>query len=97
VIVGYHATPSNIVRDVLLLLLLQQTRGEFPNLIFKVSAHDHTACREGTRYDPVDTCLPAGQGASKSSQPMPTGLNSSASSLQQFVIIEATVRACRLH
>jgi hypothetical protein len=46
----------------LLLLLLQRTKDEFPNLLFKVSAHDHTACRNVARFEQVDACLPAEEG-----------------------------------
>ncbi|KAF6252821.1 hypothetical protein COO60DRAFT_497188 [Scenedesmus sp. NREL 46B-D3] len=42
--------------------LYEQTKDEFPNLIFKVSAHDHTACKEAMRNEQVDQCLPAPQG-----------------------------------
>jgi hypothetical protein len=45
-----------------LLLLLQRTKGSFPNVLFKVPAHDHTACKDGQRLE-LDQCVPAGKGA----------------------------------
>lgn len=46
------------------LLLLQRTRARFPNLVFRVSAHDHTECdAAGNMREPVTQCVPAGQGA----------------------------------
>jgi hypothetical protein len=44
-------------------LRLQKTRYEFSNLLFKVSNHDHTACRSGQRNEPAKQCLPAQHGA----------------------------------
>jgi hypothetical protein len=53
----------HVIAYVLLLLpLLQETQDEFPNLLFKVVAHDHTACRNGARFEQVEQCLPAEQG-----------------------------------
>lgn len=43
-------------------LCLQKSRDEFPNLIFKVSAHDHTACGDAAHDDQVGQCLPAAEG-----------------------------------
>jgi hypothetical protein len=48
--------------NLLLLLLLQRTKDEFPNLLFKGSVHDHTACRNGARFEQVEQCLPAEEG-----------------------------------
>ncbi|WIA12321.1 hypothetical protein OEZ85_012376 [Tetradesmus obliquus] len=49
--------------------LYEKTRDVFPNLLFKVSAHDHTACRDGARWEQPTSCLPAEQGG----YPMMTG------------------------
>ncbi|KAF6261330.1 hypothetical protein COO60DRAFT_794147 [Scenedesmus sp. NREL 46B-D3] len=42
--------------------LYEKSRDEFPNLIFKVSAHDHTACGDAAHDDQVGQCLPAAEG-----------------------------------
>jgi hypothetical protein len=44
-----------------LLYLLQSTRASFPHVLFKVPAHDHTACKDGHRWE-LAQCAPAGQG-----------------------------------
>jgi hypothetical protein len=45
------------------LLLLQRTRAKFPNWLFKVSSHDHTACRDGKRFEVTEQCMSAEEGA----------------------------------
>ncbi|KAF6255121.1 hypothetical protein COO60DRAFT_1462371 [Scenedesmus sp. NREL 46B-D3] len=41
----------------------QATRARFPNLVFKVSGHDHTECdAAGGMVEPVTRCVPAPQG-----------------------------------
>ncbi|WIA09726.1 hypothetical protein OEZ85_009106 [Tetradesmus obliquus] len=43
----------------------QATRSSFPNLIFKVSSHDHTACQPGQQAARAikDKCVPVSEGA----------------------------------